>query len=95
MRKLNPPGGETHSSTIEEEAGGPRLHDSATASPAVIAKGATVGSVLGRRGHMSLRRERLLVLGVILVILGAGCQGALAAGEVAAVLGRRALTRPR
>jgi hypothetical protein len=41
----------------------------------VIAEGATVGSVLRRLGHLSLRRERLLVLVVILALLGAGCGG--------------------
>jgi hypothetical protein len=39
----------------------------------VIADGATVGSVLPRLGHRSLRRERLLVLGAILAVLCAGC----------------------
>jgi hypothetical protein len=48
------------------------LHDLPTASPAVIAEGATVGSVL-RLGHVSLRRERLLALAVILAVLCAGC----------------------
>jgi hypothetical protein len=41
----------------------------------VIAEGPTVGCVLRRLGRMSLRRERLLVLGVILALLGARCGG--------------------
>jgi hypothetical protein len=41
----------------------------------VITEGPTVGFVLRRLGRMSLRRERLLVLGVILALLGAGCGG--------------------
>jgi hypothetical protein len=51
------------------------LHDLPTASPAVIAEGATVGSVLPRVGRVSLHRERLLALAVILVVLCAGCGG--------------------
>jgi hypothetical protein len=39
----------------------------------LIFEGATVGYVSRRLGHMSLRRERVLVLGVILALLGAGC----------------------
>jgi hypothetical protein len=41
----------------------------------LIFEGATVGYVSRRLGHMSLRRERVLVLGVILALLGAGCGG--------------------
>ncbi len=41
----------------------------------LIFEGATVGYVSRRLGHVSLRRERLLVLGVILALLGAGCGG--------------------
>ena len=41
----------------------------------LIFEGAMVGYVSRRLGHMSLRRERLLVLGVILALLGAGCGG--------------------
>jgi hypothetical protein len=47
----------------------------ATASPAVIPERETVGSVLPRLGHISLRRERVLLLGVILALVGAGCGG--------------------
>jgi len=39
----------------------------------LIFEGAMVGYVSRSLGHMSLRRERLLVLGVILTLLGAGC----------------------
>ena len=39
----------------------------------MIFQGANVGYVSRRLGHMSLRRERVLVLGVILALLGAGC----------------------
>jgi hypothetical protein len=39
----------------------------------LIFEGATVGYVSRRLGHMSLRRERVLVVGVILALLGAGC----------------------
>jgi hypothetical protein len=39
----------------------------------LIFEGATVGYVSRRLGHMSIRRERVLVLVVILVLLGAGC----------------------
>jgi hypothetical protein len=39
----------------------------------LIFEGATVGYVSRQLGHMSLRRERVLVLGVILALLGAGC----------------------
>ncbi len=38
-----------------------------------IFEGTTVGFVSRRLGQMSLRRERVLVLGVILALLGAGC----------------------
>ncbi len=41
----------------------------------LIFEGATVGYVSRRLGNVSLRRERLLVLGVILALLGAGCGG--------------------
>jgi Phage integrase family len=39
----------------------------------LISEEATVGCVSRRLGHMSLRRERVLVLAVILALLGAGC----------------------
>jgi Phage integrase family len=39
----------------------------------LIFQGAIVGYVSRRLGHMSLRRERVLVLGVMLALLGAGC----------------------
>ncbi len=39
----------------------------------LIFEGATVGYVSRRLGHVSRRRERLLVLGVIVALLGAGC----------------------
>jgi len=41
----------------------------------LIFEGAMVGYVLRRLGYVSLRRERLLVLGVIVALLGAGCGG--------------------
>ena len=39
----------------------------------LIVEGATVGYVSRRLGHMSIRRERVLVLVVILALLAAGC----------------------
>jgi hypothetical protein len=50
-----------------------RRHDLRLLRPGVIVEAATVGYVLRRLGRMSLRRERVLVLGVIVVLLGAGC----------------------
>ena len=41
----------------------------------LIFEGATVGSVLPRLDHRSLRRERVLVLAVILALVAAGCGG--------------------
>jgi hypothetical protein len=38
-------------------------------------EGANVGYGSRRLGHVSLRRERVLVLGVIVALLGAGCGG--------------------
>ncbi len=39
----------------------------------MIVEEASVGYVSRRLGHVSLRRERVLVLGVILALFGAGC----------------------
>jgi len=41
----------------------------------LIFEGATVGYIWRRLGGMSLRRERVLVLGVILALVAAGCGG--------------------
>jgi hypothetical protein len=41
----------------------------------LIFEGATLGYISRRLGGMSLRRERVLVLGVILALVAAGCGG--------------------
>jgi hypothetical protein len=50
-----------------------RWYRASRAASLLIFVGATVGYVSRRLGHMSLRRERVLVLGVILALLSAGC----------------------
>ncbi len=52
-----------------------RWHDLRRCYASLILEEATVGHVSRRLGHMSLRRERVLVLGMIVALLGAGCGG--------------------
>jgi hypothetical protein len=62
---------ETRPTTRPRRVRGPDLHPSYASL--LIFEGATVGYVSRRLGHVLLRRERVLVLGVILALLGAGC----------------------